>query len=404
MHHSIVERFRRATITSLSLLLFMGTQAQTQARKKIGPAEFSPGGPCDTSEWKLVFHDEFNGNELDRNKWVTYFTYSADGSDQCPSCRVMGGTNNIFRPEQVTVTDGSLILGVQARPGTWYEHKMDHEGGLIHSIGDAQFSHGRFEIRCRIPAGAGLWPAFWGFGGETEIDVFEFCGERPRWMKGSLHRWGERKFSDTGKHKGPDLSKGFHTYAVEWEEDEMRWYLDDELVHSRGRFVDRRGRPLPACDRAPAELPTAAYFPKRNDAVNLIVNLAVSEPKGYCKGPRNPVPWPEGTALVVDHVRVYQRQPEEKLHDLCSVPRVLQGVGEGPLRSGASQRYEVTGPHGDLEWSTAPGLEITHRDAHGITIRATDKASGMLWIRVESADDPCPRGALKLEIGVEVQR
>jgi len=372
-------------------------------RKAPGPEEFSPGGPCDTSAWKLVFHDEFNGDRLDPNKWVTYFTYSDDGSDRCPGCRVMGGTNNIFRPERVSLSDGLLTLGVEARPGTWYEHTMDHESGLIHSIGDAQFTYGRFEIRCRIPSGQGLWPAFWGFGGETEIDVFEFCGEKPRWMKGSLHRWGERKASDTGKHKGPDLSQEFHTYAVEWEEDELRWYLDGELVHSRGRFVDRRGRPLPGCDRAAGTHPTAAYYPRGTDVVNLIVNLAVSEPKGYCKGPKRPAPWPEGTALVVDHVRVYQRRPQERLHDLCSEARSLAAQdGDGTLAVGSERRYAVSGPHGDLAWSTGPGLEVMARDAHGITVKATGDATGSSWVRAESADDPCPRGALMLEAGVEL--
>lgn len=386
------------------LILDMGAQAQTRARLKMGPPEFTPGGPCDTSAWKLVFHDEFDGSHLDRSKWVDYFTFSADGSDQCSACRVMSGMNNIFRPEQVQVADGTLKLSVEAEPGTWYEHSRDHEAGLIKSIGNASFTYGRFEIRCKVPGARGLWPALWAGGGETEIDFLELCGERPRWMKGSLHRWGERKYSDTGKHKGPDLSQGFHTYTVEWEEDEIRWYLDGELVHHRGRFVDRRGRPLPGCDRPPGTHPTAAYFPRGIDKVDLLLNLAVSDPGGYCKGPTKPEPWPEDAVMLVDHVRVYQRRPQEGLHDLCAMPRILVGDGDGPLVAGASRRFEVRGPHGDLRWSTAPGLEITHRDAHGMTVRATGTHAGALWVRVESSDDPCPRGPLKVEHLVVVAR
>lgn len=387
----------------LLLALFATTSASAQ-RKHLGPVENNPGGPCDSSAWKLVFHDEFNGNELDRSKWVTYFTYSDDGSDRCSSCRVMSSTNNVFTPDQVMIDDGKLTLGVEARSTTWYEHNMEHASGLIHSIGDARFTHGRFEIRCRIPAGTGLWPAFWGYGGETEIDVFEFCGEKPRWMKGSLHRWGEKRASSTGKHKGPDLSQDFHTYAVEWEEDELRWYLDDELVHSRGRLLDQRGRPLPGCDREPGSHATANFFPRSSDELNLIVNLAVSAPKAYCKGPRIPTPWPAGTALVVDHVRVYQRRPQAHLSDLCGEPRMLLSNGVGNLSIGGTRRFEVSGPHGDLHWSTAPGLGIVEQDAHGITVRALEGAQGILWVRAESTNDPCPRGALQLEVGVEVLR
>lgn len=393
--------FLRTLVLLVAAMLGLAATAQ---RSTIGPEVYDAGGPCDTSAWKLVFHDEFGGTSLDRTKWATWFTYSEDGSDQCPSCRVMSGTNNIFRTELVSVSDGSLTLGVEARAGTWYEHEKEHESGMIHSIGDARFTRGRFEIRCRIPSVQGLWPAFWAFGGETEIDVFEFCGERPRWMKGSLHRWGERKYSSTGKHKAKDLSAGFHTYAVEWEKDQVRWYLDGELVQERGRLVDTKGRALPPCDRSPGTHPTAGFFPKENDELSLIVNLAVSSPKGYCKGPKDARPWPTGTALVVDHVRVYQRQPEPGLKDLCDAPRTLTTKDQAPLKPGEERRLEVRGPHGDLEWQVAEGLTVIDRDAHGATVRATGTRTGHLWVRVESTDDPCPRGALKLEMGIEVVR
>ncbi len=374
-------------------------------KRALGPEEFSPGGPCDTSEWKLVFHDEFGGRELDRSKWVTYFTYSHDGSDQCEGCRATGTSNTIYRDEQVSVSDGRLILGVEAKPGTWYGRTMEHESGMVHSIGSAIFNQGRFEVRCKIPGATGLWPAFWGFGGETEIDVFEICGEKTRLLKMALHRWGEKKYSNTGRHKGPDLSEDFHTYAVEWEQDELRWYLDGELVHSRGRLVDRRGRSLPGCDRSAGTHHTAPDYPRGKDALNVILNLSVSPPNNFCKGPREPVPWPEGTALVVDHVRVYQRKPEEHLSDLCAAPRRLLADGqEGALRTGGSRRFHLSGPHGDLEWSTGEGLEITSRDAHGITVRNTGRVEGLTWIRAESRNDPCPRGPLMLEIGVELTR
>lgn len=55
-------------------------------------------------------------------------------------------------------------------------------------------------------------------------------------------------------------------------------------------------------------------------------------------------------------------------------------------------------------WTIGNGMHNTHINAHGITVRATDRGPGLRWLRVESADDPCPRGALKLEAGVEVLR
>ncbi|MBL7981820.1 MAG: glycoside hydrolase family 16 protein [Flavobacteriales bacterium] len=379
--------------------------AQTKREKRVGPKEYSAGGSCDTSAWKLVFQDEFNGTTLDRTKWVTYFTYSADGSDQCPGCRVMGTSNTIFRDDLVQLRDGMLHLGVQTRAEEWYGQRKDHAGSMVHSIGDAHFNHGRFEVRCRIPKGAGLWPAFWGFGGETEIDVFEFCGEKPNWMKGSLHRWGKRKFSHTGKHKATDLSRDFHVYAVEWDGDETRWYLDDRLVHRRARYVDKRGRPLPVCDRAPGELATAPYFPKATDGINLVLDLAVSEPGGYCNAPKVPVQWPTDTRFEVDYVRVYQRMPEPHLRDRCAQQRQLlpSDANAAPPRYGETRTYTLTGPEVAVEWSTSAGLEIVERTASTVTIRVGKRPKGAQWLQANIASEPCSAGVLAPRISVAIR-
>jgi hypothetical protein len=392
----------RATAILLTLIVALpAAQAQKRAKKK-GPVEESGTGVCDSTAWKLVFHDEFLADELDPTKWVTYFTYSDDGSDRCPSCRVMGGTNNVFTADQVRVKDGTLELGVEGRPTTWYEHNKEHVAGMVHSIGGAQFTYGRFEIRCRVPGAQGLWPAFWGFGGETEIDVFELCGEKPRWMKGSLHRWGEQKHSNTGKVRAPDLSRDFHTYAVEWEPDELRWYLNGEEVYRWGRFMDRRGRPLPGCGRPPGTHATAPFFPRGTDAVNLIINLAVSEPKGFCKGPTRPLQWPTGTALVVDHVRVYQRHPQAGLHDLCAQPRKLVTDSPHPLLPGRERRIRMEGAHGPLQWELSEGLEFVRGDGTSTTVRA--QAPGTYMITARDLDDPCGRKEPVTVFHLEVAR
>lgn len=390
--------------TLLALSVFSSLAAVPQ-RRSLGPVENDPGGPCDTAAWKLVFHDEFDGTALDPTKWVTYFTYSADGSDQCPSCRVMGTTNNIFRTEQVKVDGGLLSIGVEHKPGEWYGQRKEHESGMIHSIGNAHFDHGRFEIRCKIPTGAGLWPAFWGFGGQTEIDVFEFCGERPRVLVASLHRWSEPKHSSSERFRLQDLSQDFHTYAVEWEGDELRWYVDDRLVHRRTRFVDRRGRSLPGCDRLPADRPTASYYPRREDTVNLIVNLAVSEPKGFCRPPEQAGAWQPNTALVVDHVRVYQRRPGAGLKDLCTTTRVLRPItDEQPKGPNEVRAFQVTGPDAPVTWRTSPGLEVLGNKNDMISVRVRKGMRVPQWIVAEVDGEPCAQGPLAPRIDLPVAR
>lgn len=292
----------------LVLMVAMQMIGRGQAGR-VGALVSDAGGRCDTSAWLLVFSDEFDGDSLDTEKWRTWFPYSDDGSDRCAGCRTMGTSNTIFRDDLVSVRDGLLRLEVRTRNGEWYGQQKAYEGSMVHTKYD-RFTFGRFEVRCRIPRGAGLWPAFWGFGGETEIDVFEFCGERPGLFKAALHRWGGTKYSANGRKRMKDLSRGFHTYAVEWEADGITWSIDGDPVHYRGRYVDRRGRALPACDRPSGDHHKAPYFPRPADGVSVILDLAVSEPKGFCRGPKKATNWPEGTGLHVDYVRVYQRRSQ----------------------------------------------------------------------------------------------
>lgn len=391
---------KRNCVLPLVLVLLNGIiatplEAQTKKEKKVGPRMEDNGGVCDTTAWKLVFNDEFDGSTLDRSKWITYYPFSSDGSDQCEACRYMGGTNSIYTDDQVTLADGLLHLGVEATETTWYGVKKAHKASTIRSIGNAEFTYGRFEIRCKLPEGEGLWPAFWMFGGETEIDVFEVCGEKPRWIKGSLHHWGKPKFSNTGKYKGEDTRTAFHTYAVEWEADEIRWYMDGTMIHSRGRFVDDRGNPLPDCERPAGQNHVAPYFPRGVDKVNVIAGNGVSEYKGFCKGPKTPKAWSAASSMLVDWIRVYQRNPQPGLANLCDRARTIHVV-PGDARTA---EVRIDGPHGNLEWRLGAGLSLVARNEHGITVKAST-SGGPTWAIAYCDDDPCRDRPTSFEVEV----
>lgn len=400
-------KLRSNTLLHATVICAFGLMGASDAmgqKKKIKdlPSVSDPGGNCDTSAYKLVFHDEFEGTALDRKKWITYFPFSEDGSENCEACRYMGGTNSIFMEDQVTVQDGILKLDVSAEPTTWYNKTTEHRGSTIRSIGSAEFTYGKFEIRCKLPQGTGLWPAFWMFGGKTEIDAFEVCMEKPKWIKGSLHQWGETRTSNTGKYKGVDYSSDFHTYSVEWDQDEIRWYVDNEKIYTRGRYVDKRGRPYPGCDRGSGTRRIAPYFPRPEDKVNVIAGNGVSEEKGFCKGPKEPIAWGPNSAMLVDYIRVYQRTPQKDLSDLCIEPKKLSISPSNATLQNADQRQVVlNGAHGSLQWECSEGLQITERTINGVSVKAVGKA-GKQWIRVISANGPCSNEQLILEEPLEI--
>jgi len=400
MEYNILDRNKLAGIL-LCIGLLVPFHSFSQKKAKDRPLVADPGSACDTSSWKLVFQDEFEGRTLDHTKWITYFPYTSDGSDNCEACRFMEGTNTIVTDDQVTVRDGVLKLNVTAETSTWYSKTAEHKGSMIRSIGDAEFNYGKFEIRCKLPEGDGIGPAFWMFGGQTEIDVFELCMEKPNVVKTSLHLWGEPKYSITEKYKGLDNATDFHTYAAEWERDELRFYLDGEVIDTRGRYTDRRGKPLPGCDRDAGNERLAPYYPRPQDRVNVIAGNGADAPNRICNGPRTPVPWPEGSAMLVDYIRVYQRQPQERLNDLCSVPKklVIERYPAGDTCS-PIRKARFIGAHGALFWEVSKDLRIIEEMKDGILVEKTGDA-GEQWVRAISTDDPCTANIAVVEIPFE---
>lgn len=110
-----------------------------------------------------------------------------------------------------------------------------------------EYLYGYFEARLRVPHGGGLVGAFFTFtrpnGNETwnEIDM-EFTGRDTRRLELVYHVAGQATLEVA--ELPFDASEDFHTYAFEWRPDAIRWFIDNELVHtSRGGLVSGLNRP-----------------------------------------------------------------------------------------------------------------------------------------------------------------
>ncbi|TDH26176.1 glycoside hydrolase family 16 protein [Segetibacter sp. 3557_3] len=105
--------------------------------------------------------------------------------------------------------------------------------------GKVDFLYGRIEARVKMPSGKGAWPAVWTLGKNREtvgwpacgeIDIVEWLGHIPSYVFGSLHK-GNDQNKDVPMI-GPyqvttDVTAGFHNYAIEWENDAIRFFFDD---------------------------------------------------------------------------------------------------------------------------------------------------------------------------------
>lgn len=175
----------------------------------------------------VAFIDRFR--TLNGDRWVF-----SDGWDNG------GFMENDWRRSALSTTPEGLAITLDWNtPGS---KKLFSSGELQSREG---FQYGYFEAHMRVPRGEGIVTGLFTYtqpqGRSTweEIDI-EILGRDPRIMEVTYHVHGRSR--QTGIDLGFDASEGFHTYAFEWTEDALRWYVDNRLVHEvRGaRVADLR--------------------------------------------------------------------------------------------------------------------------------------------------------------------
>jgi beta-glucanase (GH16 family) len=201
------------------------------------------------------------------------------------------------RPSNVAL-DGNGDLTITALQESYMG--ADYTSGRINTAGKFEQTYGRFEARMKLPFGQGLWPAFWLLGNNVgqakwpacgEIDIMENVGRDPPNSNGLLHGPG---YSGSNHLGGPytlagGYSSDFHVFAAEWEQNVVRFYVDDNLYET-----------LTSADLAARDPNLMWVF---DHPFFIIVNVAVGG--GYPGNPDSTTTFPQ--LLTVDYVRVYSR-------------------------------------------------------------------------------------------------
>jgi beta-glucanase (GH16 family) len=275
---------------------FFGSGGGDAIRVQLHDNRAPDSGP---DSWRLVWSDEFNGR-AGRPPNTSNWTHeigdgTANGIPGWGNNELEYYTNDV----QNASTDGRGHLAITARRSdgslSCYYGPCEITSARLVSQYKAEFAYGRIEARVKVPAGAGLWPAFWSLGtniGDVgwpqtgEIDIMEFVGRVPNEIFGTIHGPGySGGASFGGRHDfGVPVSDGFHKFAIEWQPNRIDWYVDGILYHSA----------------TPANVaPNQWVF---NHPFFLIMNLAVG---GNFGGPLDPnVVFPK--SMLVDYVRVFQ--------------------------------------------------------------------------------------------------
>jgi beta-glucanase (GH16 family) len=235
----------------------------------------------------IIWGDEFTASSLDQTKW------SYQTGDGCQEGICGWGNNELqyYQAANVTLSNGQLHITAKRER----VQSKSYTSGRIRTINKGDWTYGRFEARIKLPHGQGLWPAFWmlptdevygGWPQSGEIDIMEFVAADPTRVLGTIH-YGDPY--PNNKNQGANFVLGsgtfpdaFHTFAIEWEQGVMRWFVDDIL------FLTKTAQ-----DLSPHHWPFDQRF-------HFLLNVAVG---GNLGGPVDNTIFPK--TMDVDFVRVY---------------------------------------------------------------------------------------------------
>lgn len=251
--------------------------------------------------WELVWSDEFDAGALDGSKWNIQ---TGDGTAE----GIPGWGNNelqSYQADNVTVSGGNLIITARQESADG----RAYTSGRINTAGNLDITYGRVEASIHAAGGQGLWSAFWMLPTDSqygtwaaggEIDIMEVFSRDPSpFTQAALHygmAWPLNTFT-YAKYENVDPADGFHVYALEWDEQELRWFVDGTHYYTVRRSTywnyyrdESTNAHVPGGDSAPFDRP-----------FHLLLNLAVG---GNLPGP--PASGALPGELLVDYVRVYE--------------------------------------------------------------------------------------------------
>ncbi len=233
----------------------------------------------------ILFNEEFNGTgSIDESIWNFDLGTGNNG----------WGNNELQfytdRSENIFVENG--YLNIVARQESF--NGRAYTSARINTKAKFEQERGIFEARIKLPAGQGIWPAFWLLGADIsevgwpncgEIDIMEYRGQEPNKIAGTVHGPGysaAQSVGDTFVLPDGRFDEDFHVFKMEWGINNLSFYVDDVLYNQIN----------------PANVPGLWVF---DDPFFIILNMAVGG--DYVGSPNNSTVFPQ--TMQIDYIRVY---------------------------------------------------------------------------------------------------
>ncbi len=297
--------------------LLMACQAKPQY-ELVWAEEFETVGRLSDADWNYE-HGFVRNHE---HQW-----YQADNAVVADGCLVIEARHDSipnpgYRPAEVG--DDENAQGRRRRRGDdWRSARpyAEYSSSSVNTRGKHEWLYGRFEVRAKIPTASGAWPAIWTLGVSKpwpmngEIDIMEYYR-----IKGVPHIlanacWANepnRGLWSTGAvpfthftDRDPQWTDKFHTWRMDWDEDYLRLYLDDELLNEVPISEKACSEPSPTGFNRMGKAGeySEALYAAFHQPHYLLLNLAIGGDNG---GEPDPTDYP--MRYEIDYVRIYQRK------------------------------------------------------------------------------------------------
>jgi len=188
----------------------------------------------------LVFSDEFDVNgPVDSEKWLLETNPPNNGS-------WWNGEKQHYtdRLDNAYISDGTLKIVAKKEQYTFGGSTKNYTSARLNS--KFTFAYGRIDIKAKLPQGVGTWPAIWTLGSNIttvgwpacgEIDIMEHWGHDATKVSSAIHTVACSGVNNCqnvkiGEKVVSDYATAFHIYSAEWTTEDIKFYLDDQLLYT----------------------------------------------------------------------------------------------------------------------------------------------------------------------------
>lgn len=240
----------KKSLLFISVILLITASASVFGQKKDNATtKADNSAPKIIAGYQLVWNDEFNYNgKPDSKKWVFENGFKRNNELQWYQENNANCKNGILTISAIREKFANPNYDKQSKNWRLNRAFVNYTSASINTKGIQSWKYGKFEVRARIDSTKGSWPAIWTLGNDGkwpangEIDIMEFYIKNQEqsilanaaWLGGNIKpKWNSKvKLLSYFLAKDPKWLDKFHVWRMDWDEEAIKIYIDDELINN----------------------------------------------------------------------------------------------------------------------------------------------------------------------------